>query len=74
MTSELSGISLPSVMSAAAPTRQLRPTLAVEDGGGHADEGVVADGAAVEHGAVADGAVGANDEWEAGIGVEHGVI
>ena len=40
----------------------------------YSDQRVVADRAAVQHHLVADGAVGANRQWETGIGVQHGTL
>ena len=75
ITRELSGMTLPSVISALAPIRQFLPiSRMVEDGRPHADQRIVADRAAMQHGLVADGAVCADGQRRAHVGVQHAAI
>jgi hypothetical protein len=72
---ELSGMTLFSVIKAPAPIRQFLPILApLSTVAPHANQGIVANGAAMDDGAVADRAIFADDERVIGIGVEDAVL
>jgi hypothetical protein len=75
ITSDPSGISLPSAISAPAPIRHPLPiTRTVQHRRPHADQRAVADGAAMQHRLVPDGAIRADRQRIAHVGMEHAVL
>jgi hypothetical protein len=75
MTRELSGIDLPSGISAPAPIKAVAPDRgSVQDHRADADQGIVADRAAVQHDHVPDGHTVADDQRKAEVGVQDAAV